>query len=195
MRKACNQTAWGLIFLLLDIRIGFLDILPDLIGVILILAGLGRLKQEHTYFSTAWIMTWLLLPLSITEWFIFVDIPLGNGLDQIPAAALVLQVTGALVRLTVLYTICRAVQVMAEKQRKIMLRNAAKLRLQWYLFFEGGWLIVMPFGFNMDANDFTLMFMGFAVGLIASTLAVILLIRKSGNILKSTPKHKIDIRV
>src|SRR5687767_1975423 len=65
-REAFISIFWGLLFVVLDIRIGSIDwILPDFIGYILIFKGLTSLAPEHRGFRTARVLAVVMVFLSL----------------------------------------------------------------------------------------------------------------------------------
>lgn len=76
MRSAINKLFWGFILIFFNITIGSFDLLPDFIGYILIVNGLGDLKKlnndEETSqtFNIARILGGIMIAISILSWFI-----------------------------------------------------------------------------------------------------------------------------
>jgi len=59
---------WGLLFVALDIRFSSIDfLLPDFIGYILIVSGLGLLVQHHQWFRIARVLAIILIFVSLTS--------------------------------------------------------------------------------------------------------------------------------
>lgn len=67
MNVGFNLIFWGLLFVVLDIRISSVDLfLPDFVGYILIAIGLSRLAPHHQWFRTARIFAIILIFVSLT---------------------------------------------------------------------------------------------------------------------------------
>ena len=67
MNVGFNLIFWGLLFVVLDIRISSVDlVLPDFVGYILIAIGLSRLAPHHQWFRTARILAIVLVFVSLT---------------------------------------------------------------------------------------------------------------------------------
>lgn len=64
-REAFIKIFWGLLFVVLDIRISSIDILPDFIGYILIVKGLTLLAPEHRGFRKARVLAIIMIFVSI----------------------------------------------------------------------------------------------------------------------------------
>lgn len=84
----------GLLFVLLDIRIWGVDlILPDFLGYILVMLGLGKLSSEHSSFRAAWCLAVAMAVLSLAGLF-RMEIDMGTRLEF--RSQLVAQVSGNL---------------------------------------------------------------------------------------------------
>ena len=67
MNAGFNLIFWGLLFVVLDIRISSVDLfLPDFVGYILIAVGLSRLASHDQWFRTARIFAIILIFVSLT---------------------------------------------------------------------------------------------------------------------------------
>jgi hypothetical protein len=64
-----NQIFWGLLLVILDLRLSRIDVLPDFIGYILVALGCGGLVALSSQFSTARIVSWILVVSSLA-WFV-----------------------------------------------------------------------------------------------------------------------------
>ncbi|HVX60278.1 MAG TPA: hypothetical protein VHC19_06750 [Pirellulales bacterium] len=65
-----GQIFWGLLMVIVDFRFDGFDILPDFMGYILVAVGCGGLSDESPHFLAARTWSWLLVILSIVEFFI-----------------------------------------------------------------------------------------------------------------------------
>ena len=59
-----GQIFWGLLLVILDFKINHIDILPDFVGYILIAIGCRGLVIASPQFSTASMMSWILVALA-----------------------------------------------------------------------------------------------------------------------------------
>jgi hypothetical protein len=67
MNVGFTRIFWGLLFVVLDIRISSVDlVLPDFVGYILIASGLTSLAPHHQWFRTARILAIVLIFVSLT---------------------------------------------------------------------------------------------------------------------------------
>ena len=68
MKVAFNRIFWGLLFVVLDIRIDSIDLfLPDFVGYILIVSGLGLLTPHDKWFRRARVMAIIMIFFSLTD--------------------------------------------------------------------------------------------------------------------------------
>jgi hypothetical protein len=62
-----GQIFWGLLLVILDFHVNRFDILPDVLGYVLIAVGCRGLVFASGHFSTASVMSWVLLVLNVLE--------------------------------------------------------------------------------------------------------------------------------
>ena len=68
MKVGFNRIFWGLLFVVLDIRIDSIDLfLPDFVGYILIVSGLGLLTPHDKWFRRARVMAIIMIFFSLTD--------------------------------------------------------------------------------------------------------------------------------
>ena len=68
MKVGFNRIFWGLLFVVLDIRIGSIDLfLPDFVGYILIASGLSLLAPHDKWFRRARVMAVIMIFFSLTD--------------------------------------------------------------------------------------------------------------------------------
>lgn len=68
MKVGFKRIFWGLLFVFLDLRINSLDLfLPDFVGYILIVSGLGLLAPHDKWFRRARVMAIIMIFFSLTD--------------------------------------------------------------------------------------------------------------------------------
>ena len=67
MRSALRRLGWGLVFPLVDLHLGSFDVLPDLIGYIMIRIALGQLGTVDISFKKASWLAAVLIFLSLPQ--------------------------------------------------------------------------------------------------------------------------------
>lgn len=124
---------WGFIFLF-DLRFNNFDILPDFIGYILIVSGLGLLLDLNPRFEAARKFALPLIFLSLFDIY-QVNIPL-NYFSLQPATALifVLGLISAVLNLLLVYNLCTGIAERAGELGKTELESTARSRWNMYLF-------------------------------------------------------------
>jgi hypothetical protein len=73
MKAGFNRIFWGLLLVVIDVRINSIDLLPDFVGYILIVIGLGLLAPHHKWFRWARVIAIIMICLSLTD---FVEVRL-----------------------------------------------------------------------------------------------------------------------
>ena len=68
-----GQVFWGLLLVILDLSVNGLDLLPDVIGYVLVAVGLGGLTSLSEQFATAQTYARVLVPFALLTW-----LPLGE---------------------------------------------------------------------------------------------------------------------
>jgi hypothetical protein len=67
MKAGFNRIFWGLLFVVIDIRFNSVDFLPDFVGYILIVLGLGLLAPYHKWFRWARVIAMIMICFSLTD--------------------------------------------------------------------------------------------------------------------------------
>jgi hypothetical protein len=67
MKAGFNRIFWGLLFVVIDVRIDSIDVLPDFVGYILIVIGLGLLVPHHKWFRWARVIAMIMICFSLTS--------------------------------------------------------------------------------------------------------------------------------
>lgn len=130
-----SRIFWGFIFFL-DFNINNFDILPDFIGVLLILSGLGLLQEANGRFSTARKLAWLLLLLSLFDIF-KVNISINNFvLNPTNLFFLLIGAATMLLNILMVYNICMGIEEKANEASLWELAGKARNRWQLYLVFQ-----------------------------------------------------------
>lgn len=176
-----NRVFWGMILVFFDINIGRVDILPNIIGVMMIATALGRLYEtkEEEAFKKGVPYGWAMVI------FAFIDIILkfgGYKASQSGDFSVWLQIYGQLVgvvRIMLLYYICQGVFNLGEKYNHSDISNKAKSRWLWSFVSTLGISVVMAFSLNFQEEILMVFMMIFGgIGFIVNIL-IIALIRTS----------------
>jgi hypothetical protein len=135
---------WGFIFFF-DFNIGNFDILPDIIGYILIFSGLGRLQNLSGRFVTARKVALPLLLLSVFDIY-KVNIPLNNlSMNPTTLFFLLVGATTTILNILLVYNICMGIEEKANELSLWELAGKARSRWQLYLAFQLVFLLSLVF--------------------------------------------------
>ncbi|QJD86941.1 hypothetical protein [Cohnella herbarum] len=186
MKKSYSQIAWGLAFALIDFRLGSFDVLPDVIGYLLILIGLSRLNSNERPFSIAWGAAGIQFILSILQ---ILGLQIGFSLTNYVTPSfslLTLTAFSTAIELTMLYGICEGIRRSALSRGTIGLAESA--RSGWNVLFGFGalTLFVFPFQLNFTFQDMMAILFLLALGYWICCLWVIFLVRRAGRELPSS---------
>jgi hypothetical protein len=176
MKRAFAQAAWGLIFTLVNIRINGFDLLHDLIGYVLILAGLSKLSRHHRGFRIALPAAWIRFVFAIAALFgVRNEVSLTSG--EIPGIGMLgLSALAMVVELVLFYGICVGIGGMAlEKGKKLIAARASSI-WRWSLALGALLLFCMPFQLNYNLAELGPILMLFALGLLVTHLLLIVLL-------------------
>ncbi|WP_217592990.1 hypothetical protein [Cohnella sp. GbtcB17] len=150
MRTACSQIAWGLGLMLFDFRFNSFDLLPDVLGFILILIGLANQPVRQRAFGIAKIAAVILLVGAIAELAgvmpVAVTIMQVNQYYSLPALLPI--GLSLLVLLALLYGICEGFERTAASLG--LFDSARSFRAVWNTSLAMGavMLFVLPFSLN-----------------------------------------------
>ncbi|WP_167577907.1 hypothetical protein [Ammoniphilus sp. YIM 78166] len=151
MADAFQRIFIGLLLVLLDFRLQYVDILPDFIGYILVFRALGTLAGQHSYFLKARPFTLTLIFLSLTS---LVVTPGMNLLEDPPSSqdlgwSLLGQVLIVL-DLFMLYWLCKGIGELAMQRELKQLQEKAEYRWKFYFLATAVMLVYTPFSINVE---------------------------------------------
>ena len=118
-----GQIFWGLFFVLVDVRFNGFDVLPDLIGYILVALGCGGLAHISKHFVTARALSGVLSFLWLIDF-----IPKSREWDT------VVWLVNLLVRCAWMWSLLGGVMEYAEERARPDLSERASNRRQAYIF-------------------------------------------------------------
>lgn len=186
MSKACYQISWGLLLILIDIRIEFFDLFPDILGYILLLAGFNRLKQENRYFEIGNKAGWLVMIVSIIQFLTTFGQQTSSmySIGDMTLMEAAMQIVSLIGNMILGYCICKGIECRAEGLKQTVLKQAAQTRLRFFLIIQLMWLIVMPFSLNLDQDIMLPILFTIGIAVIISWLSIVLLARAAGRLWK-----------
>ncbi len=162
-----HKIFWGLIFNFVNINIGPLDILPNLIGFSLILSGLDGLSSLHSSFQKGKLPAFILLLTSIADFFIAKVNFLNGPLPPDAFGSLIYGGFCQLLFLYLIYCLCNGICFDAENKKADALRESSRIRWKAYLYTSAFTLFYIPFLINLPEAWMTLYSAAVIINMIA----------------------------
>lgn len=178
MRSACYRIVWGLLFVLIDLKIEFVDVLPDMLGYLLMASGLWRLQTLNGYFWAGHLSAWLLLIWSVLSLFWFPEMGTGSVPMQ-SVKELLIQLPGVCLHTVLIFGICRGIQAHSAGAES-GLDHKARFRGHLFMAAQLLWLIAYPFNLNLDSGDMIPVIFVCSLVVMVAEIAVLLLVRLAG---------------
>ena len=136
--RGFNKFYWGFLFIMVSFRLQGIDILPNVIGYILLGSGFSILSSRSEYFQKA---AKLNIPMIILSIFSIYEPPAqGSGINFGPLGplGLVLGIASIILGLMVVYNLLMGVKDMAEEEGQGELSLEAEQRWRQYMFLQVG---------------------------------------------------------
>ncbi|MBY0121845.1 hypothetical protein [Bacillus sp. S/N-304-OC-R1] len=174
-----NKIFWGLIFVLVDLNIVYFDLLPDIIGYLIVVSGLSQLQPHSSYFSKAKVFGILLALSSLVIVFINPPIPMEEfGISNITLFSLLTQTIHSILHLFLIIYAVQGLIVVAEKEEFFHLQESAKKGLRIYIIGTLAALAAMPFVWNADESKSFLIIIISALVTIIIEIIILVLLRR-----------------
>ncbi|SDW69928.1 hypothetical protein [Paenibacillus sp. PDC88] len=172
-----RKMGWGFLFVLIDLNVGPIDILPDFVGFILIYFGLSRLGERFKDFSRAKGFSLILLFMSIAG--IFVPPVDYNSFASIPLYVHLFAELLSLLTLVLLVFIFRGLTAIGESGvfHDVKIQEVISLRKNGLLGLHALLMIMYPLAFNMDDTILTVIFIFTIIQIVFYLLFIALLFR------------------
>lgn len=166
---ALRRIGWGLLFELIDIRIGYFDILPDFIGYILLASGLSALGALHPPFRRARWAALAMIPLTLPHVLMESTVNLSN------MAAVPIMLHGYVQLLLALHVLLAywcfdGMLLMARQAGDRQLADTISLRMRFYMAVNVAQLIVYPFVLNFSERMLAIFIIFSLAGLLMELL-------------------------
>lgn len=136
---------WGFLFMF-DFRIQGLDILPNIVGYLLMYSGLANLSSYSSEFAAAKKYS---VPLAVLSLFSLYQIqkPLGQlSFDPLTLGLTIIGLVTAVLDLLLVYHLCLGIVEMAKNQANDELQDLAERRWKYYLFYKVIFALWFPLG-------------------------------------------------
>lgn len=180
MSSACYRIVWGLLLVLVDVRVEGWDLLPDSLGYLLAASGLWTLSQKDRFFRAGGAAAWLLLIGSIAR--IFMGEVETGFLFTLPPTTLELsfQLLDILLHTLLIYGICKGIESSFTGKNESDLAGRARICLWWFMVVQALWLASYPFTLNVAHDIMAVWLLILTVAVMIIQIAVLLLLRAAG---------------
>ncbi len=142
IKGAFRNFYWGFLLILIDIRLGGLDILPDILGFILFAAALNTLASKSIFFSKAQKFNYPMIILSI---FSIYERPMQGGgiqLNPLGLPGVLIAVVSIVLTLLIVYNLFMGIKELAQKQELMDIFNEAEKSWNQFLLLQIAVLLV-----------------------------------------------------
>lgn len=153
---AYNKLFWGMMFIVFNINLGPINIMPNFIGYMLILSGLNILANQQSQFEKGKTPAFILILLSIMD---IVNIEgadiLNVGLSINNLAAIFITAIGVvenLICIYLIYILCKGIYLLSEERGIVELKESARVRFNYYLITAVILLFFTPFTLNLSRD-------------------------------------------
>lgn len=178
-RHGYHKMMWGLILILIDIRIMGLDIMPDFIGYIMIVSGLGILADQNDFYTKAKPYALILFFLSFFDLFELNRNFLGDFITPTSLVFMAIGSIGTILKLFMYYNICQGIMELSGQQGLNQLKESTFYRWRGYFIFSLLSSILTPFTINFYQGILTSVLVFAYIALFIAELFMISLIKNS----------------
>jgi hypothetical protein len=151
LRRDLRRLGWGLVIAMIDIRVGFFDLLPDIIGYMMIVSALQHLSSLHAVFKKAKYIAIVLIILTIPVLFIQTNVTITK-FSSIPLTVHLYSQLLFVLHILMAYWIFNGLIGMLKQEGNIQLLDAAISRRNTYLVFNISMIIFYPFLLNVEES-------------------------------------------
>jgi uncharacterized membrane protein len=151
------QIFWGLLLVILDFQINGLDVLPDILGYILVALGCRGLSEASPHFSTAAILAWIMVVLAVVSLAMRVNFPPLSIVYMVIDCAMMWFLLGGVIQLA------------DSRQRRDLSQRASGRRIAYVTIASLSTLLGFTVGGHRDWAEI-------AIGLVVAMIVVLCLI-------------------
>ncbi|MGZ9584524.1 hypothetical protein [Paenibacillus marinisediminis] len=138
---------WGLLFVLLDFKVQGFDILPDIIGLILLIIGYTQLSSENEHFKRARTISIVYAVITIMTWVFPINYDIGMSPSTLTGIAILLSFIFVAVDLILIYSHCSGIEEVARKLGQYEFAERAMSRWKYYWMAAASALVALLFAF------------------------------------------------
>ncbi|OIJ14728.1 hypothetical protein BKP35_05805 [Anaerobacillus arseniciselenatis] len=177
MSKGYRLIFWGLLFILIDIRIEIFDILPDFLGYTMIASGLGYLSASETLFEKARPFAFLLVFISLPDFIGYWEFSYTDG--TITVFPLVYHLVVVILHLFLIYFVMEATYRLAKESGDECWAQATRVRWNYYAIIHLLYLAMSSFSLNTTLDAFQLLYIIFAITIVIIEIVLIVFMKKT----------------
>jgi uncharacterized protein YhhL (DUF1145 family) len=169
----------GMMFIIFNINIGAINLLPNFIGFMLIFSGLGILAVQNKFYEKGRIPAVILIIMTLKDIINYGNVNLLDKAFEMKNLLLsALGVVELLITIYLIYIICKGINLLSDERGLIELRDSARVRFNFYFVISVVLLFFTPFSINLSKSVNLFMALVAIINLIA-LLFIAGLIKKS----------------
>jgi hypothetical protein len=135
-KSAFNKLFWGFLFIMVNFKIQGFDILPNIVGYILFVMGLGQLASRSEHFRKAELFS---IPMVILSILSIYERPVQAGGVQVSSGwpfGIILSAASIVLLLLLVYNLLMGIKDMADEQGKRDISEESGRRWNQFLMLE-----------------------------------------------------------
>ncbi|WP_027623419.1 hypothetical protein [Clostridium lundense] len=174
-----NKLFWGMIFIIFDINLGTINILPNFIGYMLIYSALNILEKQHEIYKKGKIPAMILTILTLNDIIHTDKNNLLSGEYQSPNfLGMLIGTIVMIISIYLIYIICKGIYYISIERGFDELKESTETRWRFYLGIEILMLFYMPFSLNIS-QDFNFVIVVFCIIKLIIMISIAMLFRRS----------------
>ena len=144
---------WGMVFIIFDIYLGYINILPDFIGYIFIYSALNILEIQQSMYKKAKIATILLIILTIKNlWQDPGNNIFSGGFYNLGTGTLLLGTVVTILKLYIFYILCLGIYELSKGRELDSLKESTEGCWKFYFWVSLASLSCTPFFLNLNID-------------------------------------------
>lgn len=176
----------GMLIIIFDINLGYINILPNFIGYLFILSALSILKTQYKSFEKGKAPCILLTLLTIRDVYHNPQNDLFSGeFNSSGIPTLLIGSVITLLNLYLIFIICKSIYELCEERFLYDLKDYTKHYFILYLIGTGAFLLYYPFSINFSISQNNCFLIVLSIIQIIFSLCIAFLFRKCKSILNS----------
>lgn len=174
-----NKLFWGMIFIIFDINLGVINILPNFIGYILIYSGLNILEKQHEIYKKGKIPAVILTILTLKD---IVHTNKNNLLSgEFQSSNIGIMLIGAVViiiNMYLIYIICKGIYYISAYRGLDKFKSMAETKWKNYFIATVLMIFYIPFSLNLS-SDFNIIMIILSIMQLVTMISIGMLFRRS----------------